>query len=58
MLSTDASALDVKHSTYKSVKAFLKACAKEGLIKLKDAKGGDVVVAGTSGRYSQFLVVI
>ncbi|KAI0946076.1 hypothetical protein AcV7_010146 [Taiwanofungus camphoratus] len=41
----DASTLDAKHSTHKSVKAFLKACAKEGLIKLKDAKGGDVVVA-------------
>ncbi|KZT05270.1 eukaryotic translation initiation factor SUI1 family protein [Laetiporus sulphureus 93-53] len=40
----DGSAVDVKHSTHKSVKAFLKACAKEGLIKLKDAKGGDVVV--------------
>ncbi|CCM00967.1 uncharacterized protein FIBRA_03015 [Fibroporia radiculosa] len=42
--STDASAVDVKRSTYKSVKAFLKAMAKEGLIKLKDSKGGDVLV--------------
>lgn len=38
--------IDVKHSTHKSVKAFFKACAKDGLIKLKDAKGGDVVVTG------------
>jgi len=35
----------VKHSTHKSVKTFLKACSKEGLIKLKEAKGGDVVVS-------------
>ena len=39
-------AIDIKHSTHKSVKAFLKASAKEGLIKLKDVKG-DVVVTGT-----------
>ncbi|KAH9915323.1 uncharacterized protein B0H18DRAFT_886092 [Fomitopsis serialis] len=42
----DMGSIDAKHSTYKSVKAFLKACAKDGLIKLKDAKGGDVVVTG------------
>lgn len=41
----DASALDIKHSTHKSVKVFLKACAKEGLIKLKESKG-DVMVTG------------
>ncbi|KAH9948078.1 eukaryotic translation initiation factor SUI1 family protein [Amylocystis lapponica] len=41
----DASGIDIKQSTYKSVKTFLKACAKEGLLKLKDAKGGDVIVA-------------
>ncbi|OCH88500.1 eukaryotic translation initiation factor SUI1 family protein [Obba rivulosa] len=46
--SADASAVDVKHSTYKSVKMFLKASAKEGLIKLKDAKGGDVMVTGVN----------
>ena len=38
--------IDIKHSTYKSVKAFLKASAKEGLLKLKETKG-DVVVTGT-----------
>lgn len=42
----DPSVIDVRHSTHKSVKAFLKACAKDGLIKLKDTKGGDVVVTG------------
>lgn len=44
----EAAGADVKQSTFKSVKAFLKAAAKEGLIKLKDAKGGDVVVTGAS----------
>lgn len=48
----------MKHSTYKSVKAFLKACAKEGLIKLKDAKGGDVVVAGVSDPHLLFIVAV
>ncbi|KAI0340373.1 eukaryotic translation initiation factor SUI1 family protein [Trametopsis cervina] len=41
----DSSAIDIKQSSYKSVKAFLKACAKEGLLKLKENKG-DVVVTG------------
>ncbi|GBE78753.1 eukaryotic translation initiation factor SUI1 family protein [Sparassis latifolia] len=45
VLGSTTDAIDVKHSTYKSVKVFLKASAKEGLVKLKDAKGGDVVVA-------------
>ena len=35
----------MKHSTFKNVKAFLKASAKEGLIKLKESKS-DVVVTG------------
>ncbi|EED83598.1 hypothetical eukaryotic translation initiation factor eIF1/SUI1 [Postia placenta Mad-698-R] len=42
----EAAGADVKQSTFKSVKVFLKAAAKEGLIKLKDTKGGDVVVTG------------
>ncbi|KAI0084693.1 eukaryotic translation initiation factor SUI1 family protein [Irpex rosettiformis] len=41
----DTSIVDIKHSTHKSVKTFLKACAKEGLLKLKESKG-DVVVTG------------
>ncbi|KAI0334161.1 eukaryotic translation initiation factor SUI1 family protein [Cubamyces sp. BRFM 1775] len=41
----DASAIDVKHSTFKNVKAFLKASAKEGLIKLKESKSDVVVTA-------------
>ncbi|EMD35171.1 hypothetical protein CERSUDRAFT_97094 [Gelatoporia subvermispora B] len=49
--SADASAVDVKQSTHKSVKAFLKASQKEGLIKLKDAKGGDVMVTGVSAQH-------
>ncbi|RPD60842.1 eukaryotic translation initiation factor SUI1 family protein [Lentinus tigrinus ALCF2SS1-6] len=42
---TDASAIDVKHSTFKNVKSFLKASAKEGLLKLKETKGDVVVTA-------------
>ncbi|KAI0752119.1 eukaryotic translation initiation factor SUI1 family protein [Fomes fomentarius] len=41
----DASAVDVKHSTYKNAKTFLKACAKEGLLKLKETKGDIQVTA-------------
>ncbi|KAH9837816.1 eukaryotic translation initiation factor SUI1 family protein [Rhodofomes roseus] len=48
----DPSKIDVKHSTHKSVKAFLKACAKDGLIKLKDAKGGDVFVTAVFPKHS------
>ncbi|KAH9916268.1 eukaryotic translation initiation factor SUI1 family protein [Epithele typhae] len=44
---SDASSLDVKHSTHKNAKSFLKAAAKEGLIKVKDVKG-DIVVTGES----------
>lgn len=43
----DVGAIDIKQSTHKSVKVFLKACAKEGLMKLKETKG-DVVVTGAS----------
>ena len=45
MACPDANLIDVKHSTHKNVKSFLKACAKEGLVKLKETKG-DVVVTG------------
>ncbi|KAH9887063.1 eukaryotic translation initiation factor SUI1 family protein [Cubamyces lactineus] len=41
----DPSAIDVKHSTFKNVKAFLKASAKEGLIKLKESKSDVMVTA-------------
>ena len=38
--------LDIKHSGFKTLTAFLKSSAKEGLIKIKEIKGG-VVVTGT-----------
>ena len=41
----DAGAIDVKHSTFKNVKSFLKSVAKEGLVKVKETKG-DIVVTG------------
>ncbi|KAI0351003.1 eukaryotic translation initiation factor SUI1 family protein [Trametes cingulata] len=41
----DASSIDVKHSTFKNVKTFLKSSAKEGLIKLKETKSDVMVTA-------------
>ncbi|CDO75463.1 hypothetical protein BN946_scf184823.g17 [Trametes cinnabarina] len=41
----DASSIDVKHSTFKNVKTFLKASAKDGLIKLKESKSDVMVTA-------------
>lgn len=35
--------MDIKHSEFKSLTLFLKASTKEGLIKIKEAKGGMVV---------------
>ena len=37
--------VDIKHSGFKSLTVFLKASAKEGLIKIKETKGG-VVLTG------------
>ncbi|KAI8968737.1 eukaryotic translation initiation factor SUI1 family protein [Trametes punicea] len=45
VLPAHASAIDVKHSTFKSVKTFLRASAKEGLIKLKESKSDLMVTA-------------
>ena len=45
-VSTTSTPVDIKHSGYKSLTAFLKASAKEGLIKIKETKG-EVVVTGT-----------
>ena len=39
--------VDIKHSGFKSLTAFLKVRAKEGLIKIKETKAG-VVVTGTN----------
>ena len=44
-VSTASTPVDIKHSGYKSLTAFLKASAKEGLIKVKETKG-EVVVTG------------
>ncbi|KAH9856271.1 eukaryotic translation initiation factor SUI1 family protein [Lenzites betulinus] len=41
----DANSIDVKHSTFKNVKTFLKASAKDGLIKLKETKSDIMVTA-------------
>ncbi|KAF7791573.1 hypothetical protein EIP86_002589 [Pleurotus ostreatoroseus] len=46
----DASVIDIKHSTFKTVKTFLKACAKEGLVKLKESKA-DILVTGVSAKH-------
>ena len=39
--------VDIKHSGFKSLTAFLKVCVKEGLVKTKETKGG-TVVTGTN----------
>lgn len=39
--------MDIKHSGFKSLTAFLKASTREGLIKTKKTKEG-VVVTGTN----------
>ncbi|KAI0772460.1 eukaryotic translation initiation factor SUI1 family protein [Trametes elegans] len=46
----DASPIDVRHSTFKNVKTFLKISAKEGLLKLKETKG-DVMVTAIDPRH-------
>ena len=44
-VSATSTPVDIKHSGYKSLTAFLKASAKEGLIRVKEIKG-EVVVTG------------
>lgn len=44
-VSATSTPIDIKHSAHKSLTAFLKANAKEGLIKLKESKG-EVTVTG------------
>ena len=44
-VSITSTPVDIKHSGYKSLTAFLKASAKDGLIKVKETKG-EVVVTG------------
>jgi len=42
---TVATLVDIKHSTFKSLSAFLRTAEKGGLLKLKDARPDVVVVA-------------
>lgn len=44
-VSATSTPVDIKHSGHKSLTAFLKASAKEGLIKIKEIKG-EVAVTG------------
>jgi translation initiation factor 2D len=43
----------VKHSTHKTLTAFLKAAEKDGLLTLKHAKG-DVLVAGVAAAHPAY----
>lgn len=45
-VSATSTPVDVKHSGYKTLTAFLKASAKEGLVKLKEHKG-EAAIIGT-----------
>jgi len=42
--------VDIKHSGFKSLTAFLKVCVKEGLVKTKETKGGTVVTGANQLR--------
>jgi translation initiation factor 2D len=46
---TASTPVDIKHSAFNSLTAFLRASAKEGLIKIEEtARKRSVVVTGTS----------
>lgn len=49
-----ATPLDIKHSSHKSLTAFLKACEKDGLLKLKDMKS-DLVVMGVFPKHTDVI---
>ena len=44
-VSTTSTPVDIRHSGYKTLTPFLKACSKEGLFKLKESKGEFVVIS-------------
>ncbi|EIN05785.1 hypothetical protein PUNSTDRAFT_145708 [Punctularia strigosozonata HHB-11173 SS5] len=46
--------IDIKHSAFKSLSTFLKACEKDGLLSLKPVKG-DVVVTGAKANHPEVL---
>jgi hypothetical protein len=52
--SLTSTPVNIKHSTYKSLTAFLKACEKEGLIKLKDTKS-ELVITGVFPNHADVL---
>lgn len=47
-----SSPIDIKHSSHKSLTAFLKSMDKEGLIKLKDIKPDGLVVMSVSRKHN------
>lgn len=54
-LATPDTPIDIKHSAYKSLTAFLKAAEKDGLVKLKESKGkgaGELQVIGVFGAHA------
>ncbi|KAF9783951.1 hypothetical protein BJ322DRAFT_1109804 [Thelephora terrestris] len=50
LTKTTSTPVDIKHSEFRSLAVFLKASAKEGLIKIKENKGG-MVVTGVDGSH-------
>ncbi|EIW76663.1 hypothetical protein CONPUDRAFT_157843 [Coniophora puteana RWD-64-598 SS2] len=47
--SSQATPIDIKHSSYKSLTTFLKATEKDGLVKLKDLKGDILILSINAG---------
>jgi translation initiation factor 2D len=43
--------VDIKHSSHKTLSAFLKACERDGLLVLKQGKG-DVLVASVASAHT------
>ncbi|EJD04970.1 uncharacterized protein FOMMEDRAFT_120229 [Fomitiporia mediterranea MF3/22] len=49
--------IDIKHSTHKNLTSFLRTCEKEGLLKLKESRGGRPGKGGTAGDPVQILSI-
>ena len=49
-----ATPIDIKHSTYKNLSAFLKICEKDGLVSLKNSRG-DIMVSAVNKTHMEVL---
>ncbi|KII84045.1 hypothetical protein PLICRDRAFT_57876 [Plicaturopsis crispa FD-325 SS-3] len=51
--SASSTPIDIKHSAFKSLSAFLKSTEKDGLLKLKETKADGLVVVGVSPKHAE-----